>query len=126
VRRRGRDGLPDISWFAPDGAEMTDEDWDAGFSKSIAVFLNGHGIPDLDARGQRVLDDSFVLFFNAHNEPIEFTLPPAEFGTEWCIVVDTAAEESASSEELRAAAKLTVDAHSAVVLQAADGSETRR
>ena len=34
VGRRGQDGLPDISWFAPDGAEMTDEDWDAGFSKS--------------------------------------------------------------------------------------------
>ncbi len=126
VRRRGRDGLPDISWFAPDGAEMTDEDWDAGFSKSIAVFLNGHGIPDLDARGQRVLDDSFVLCFNAHNEPIEFTLPPAEFGAEWRIVVDTGAEEATPSEDLRAAAKLTVDAHSTVVLQAVDGSGTRR
>ncbi|HXA90093.1 MAG TPA: glycogen debranching protein GlgX, partial [Mycobacterium sp.] len=35
--RRGLDGLPDISWFAPDGAEMTDEDWGAGFAKSVAV-----------------------------------------------------------------------------------------
>jgi glycogen operon protein len=50
VGRRGQDGLPDISWFAPDGSEMTDEDWGASFAKSITVFLNGHGIPDLDAR----------------------------------------------------------------------------
>ena len=124
--RRGQDGLPDISWFAPDGAEMTDEDWDAGFAKSVAVFLNGHGIPDLDARGQRVLDDSFVLCFNAHHEPIEFTLPPEEFGAEWRIVVDTGADEATPSEELRAAAKLTVEAHSAVVLQATADAETRR
>ena len=80
VGRRGQDGLPDIDWFAPDGSEMTDEDWGAGFAKSVAVFLNGHGIPDHDARGARVLDDSFLLCFNAHYEPIEFTLPPVEFG----------------------------------------------
>ena len=54
VGRRGQDGLPDIAWFAPNGAEMTDEDWGAGFAKSVAVFLNGHGIPGRDPRGQRV------------------------------------------------------------------------
>ena len=59
---------------------MSDEDWDSGFGKSVAVYLNGQGIPDLDPRGQRVTDDSFVLCFNAHHEPIEFTLPPKEFG----------------------------------------------
>lgn len=80
---------------------MTDEDWGTGFAKSVAVFLNGHGIPYLDARGQRVLDDSFVLCFNAHHEPIEFTLPPTEFGDQWRIVVDTGADEVAESEELR-------------------------
>ena len=55
---------------------MSDDDWDSGFGKSVAVFLNGEGIPDLDLRGERVIDDSFLLCFNAHHEPIEFTLPP--------------------------------------------------
>jgi isoamylase len=82
------------------------------------VFLNGHGIPDLDVRGQRVLDDSFVLCFNAHNEPLEFSLPPKEFGAKWRIVVDTGAEDTPDAEELPAAETFTVDAHSAVVLQA--------
>jgi isoamylase len=119
--RRGLDGLPDISWFAPDGAEMTDEDWGAGFAKSVAVFLNGHGIAGRDARGQQVVDDSFVLCFNAHHEPIEFTLPPAEFGTSWRTVVHTGADEATPAQEFRAAAKLSVDAHCAVVLQAIPG-----
>ena len=42
----------------------------------LAVYLNGDGIPDLDVRGQRVTDDSFLLWFNAHHEPIDFALPP--------------------------------------------------
>src|SRR5258707_9598666 len=65
VGRRGDGGMPDITWFAPDGTEMTEEDWDSGFAKSIAVYLNGQGIADPDLRGQRVTDDSFVLCFNA-------------------------------------------------------------
>jgi isoamylase len=118
VRRRGQDDLPDISWFTPEGTEMTDEDWGAGFAKSVAVFLNGHGIPDRDARGQQLLDDSFLLCFNAHYEPIEFTLPPKEFGANWRTVVHTETAEAAPHEELSAADKITVDAHTAVVLQA--------
>ncbi|OBH84516.1 glycogen debranching protein GlgX [Mycobacterium scrofulaceum] len=119
--RRGQDGLPDIAWFTPEGTEMTEEDWGAGFAKSVAVFLNGHGIPDRDARGQRVLDDSFLMCFNAHYEPIEFTLPPKEFGAAWQLVVFTGPEEETPAEEVPGGGTLTVDAHTAVVLQAPDG-----
>ncbi|MEZ0351085.1 glycogen debranching protein GlgX [Mycobacterium sp. pR1184] len=117
VGRRGQDGLPDIAWFAPDGDEMTDEDWGASFAKSVAVFLNGHGIPDRDARGQRVVDDSFLLCFNAHYEPLEFTLPPKEFGASWQVVVFTGPEETTPADEVPGGGTLTVDAHSSVVLQ---------
>ncbi|OBG85065.1 glycogen debranching enzyme GlgX [Mycobacterium sp. E3298] len=119
--RRGQDGLPDIAWFTPEGTEMTEEDWGAGFAKSVAVFLNGHGIPDRDARGQRVLDDSFLLCFNAHYEAIEFTLPPKEFGAAWQLVVFTGPDEETPAEEVPGGGTLTVDAHTAVVLQAPDG-----
>ena len=43
------------------------------------MYLNGQDVPDRDMRGQRVTDDSFILCFNAHHEPIEFTLPPEAF-----------------------------------------------
>jgi glycogen operon protein len=111
-------GLPDIAWFAPDGSEMTEEDWESGFVKSLGVYLNGHGIPDLDVRGQRVTDDSFVLYFNAHYEPIDFALPPDEFGTSWIPVVYTAADTDKDAETHDAGAKVTVDARSVMVLQA--------
>jgi glycogen operon protein len=119
VRRRGRGpSLPDIAWFAPDGSEMTDEDWESGFVMSLGVYLNGHGIPYLDLRGQRVTDDSFVLFFNAHYEPIDFTLPPKVYGESWIPVIYTADDVNEESKPYDAGATVPVDARSVMVLQA--------
>jgi isoamylase len=120
VRRKGADGQLDISWFRPDGSEMTDDDWGSGFGKSVAVYLNGLGIPDLDARGQRVTDDSFILCFNAHHEPIEFILPPDEFGRAWVPVVDTSAStaNSQGAQPIPAGHTVQMAARAVVVLQA--------
>jgi isoamylase len=119
VRRRGGGaGVPDIAWFAPDGSEMTDEDWESGFAKSLGVYLNGYGIPDRDVRGQRVTDDSFVLFFNAHYEPIDFTLPQKEFGASWVPVIYTADDVVEESKPQDAGATITIEARSVMVLQA--------
>ena len=127
VRRRGAEGMPDISWFQPDGSEMSDEDWDSGLGKSVAVYLNGQGIPGLDARGHRVTDDSFVLCFNAHHEPIEFTLPPEEFGPAWTPVIDTAAgaDDGGEASRVRAGATVRVGSRGIVVLQAAPDQAPR-
>ncbi len=119
VRRRDTEHIPDISWFRPDGTEMSDADWDSGFGKSVAVYLNGQGIPDLDPRGRRVTDDSFVLCFNAHHEPIQFILPSAEFGLAWRPVVDTAAESrvAVDSSAVTAGDPVRVAPRAMVVLQ---------
>jgi isoamylase len=119
VGRRGDGGQPDIAWFAPDGSQMTEDDWESSFAKSIAVYLNGLGIPDLDVRGQRVTDDSFVLCFNAHYESIEFSLPPKEFGPAWVPVIYTADTTTAGeAKPLTAGATVAVDARAVLVLQA--------
>jgi glycogen operon protein len=128
IAPRRRDSLADIAWFTPAGEEMTEQDWDSGFGKSVIAFLNGEGITDVDQRGERVTDDSFLLAFNAHWEDIEMTLPPAEYGKEWAIVVDTAAGEvttlttapgvvAAEPPTVTAAATHTVPARSLLVLQ---------
>ncbi|MEX5633796.1 glycogen debranching protein GlgX [Parafrankia sp. FMc2] len=79
----------DIVWLRPDGNEMSDTDWESGTARSLGCYLNGHGIPDPNALGEAIVDDSFLLFFNAHHEPIRFLAPPANFGTTWEIIVDT-------------------------------------
>ncbi|KUI00512.1 glycogen debranching enzyme [Mycolicibacterium acapulense] len=119
VRQRGGEGLPDIAWFAPDGSEMSDEDWETGYAKSIAVYLNGNGIPDRDVRGQRIVDDSFVLCFNAHYEPLDFVMPEKKFGDSWIAVIDTAADDGDEPTPIDAGQKVQVAARSVLVLQAA-------
>ena len=52
-----------------------------GFAKSLGVFLNGDAIPTPNERGERVVDDSFYVMFNAHHEALTFTLPEEKWGT---------------------------------------------
>jgi isoamylase len=117
VRRGAGAPLPDIAWFTPDSQEMTEEDWEAGFGKSVAVFLNGEGIPDRNARGERVVDNSFIMIFNAHDGSIDFTLPPPEWGAKWEIVLDTATPQLAEPAPAAAQSLLTVEARSLCVLR---------
>ena len=117
VRRGAGAPLPDIAWFTPDSREMSEEDWEAGFGKSVAVFLNGEGIPDRNARGERVVDDSFIMIFNAHDGSIDFTLPPPEWGAKWEIVLDTATPQLAEPAPAAAQSLLTIEARSLCVLR---------
>jgi isoamylase len=87
------DKLRDIVWFSANGAEMADEDWGGKVSRSVMMFLNGYGIPDLDARGEPVTDSSFLLGFNADPEDVTMVLPDPAYGKRWAVVLDTAAGE---------------------------------
>jgi isoamylase len=89
IKRKGEESLPDIAWLRPDASEMTEEDWDSGFGRAVAVFLNGAAIAGTDDRGGQVTDDSFLLCFSAHHEPIEFQLPGLGDDVSWQVVLDT-------------------------------------
>ncbi|KIF70978.1 glycogen debranching protein [Streptomyces sp. AcH 505] len=86
------DELSDISWFTPEGEEMTQQDWQAAHAKAMTVFLNGHAISEPGPRGERISDDSFLLMFNASSEELEFVVP-VNHGLQWQVVVDTAHPE---------------------------------
>ena len=85
----------DIEWYTPAGIPMGDEEWAQGHTKSLMAFLNGSGLGYTDARGNPVIDDSFLVLINAWHEQISFTMPQlkCEKGTEeirWIRVLDTA------------------------------------
>jgi glycogen operon protein len=115
--RGSGDGLSDIEWLRPNGERMSDHDWNAGFAKSMAVFLNGEAISEPDGRGQRVRDDSFLMLFNAHYEDLTFNLPDGSFGSTWEAVLDTATPVRVDRLELKAGAPLDVEARSMMVLR---------
>ncbi|MDG4562923.1 MAG: glycogen debranching protein GlgX [Candidatus Competibacter sp.] len=83
-------GVHDILWFNPDGGEMTEEQWHDGLAKAIGIFLNGEEIATPNRRGERIIDDSFILLFNADHEPVEFSLPEDLREWAWRTVMDTA------------------------------------
>jgi len=118
VRGAG-DPVPDVVWLTPAGDMMGDDDWDVGFAKSLAMYLNGHGIRETDERGERIVDDCFYLAFNAHHEPIEFALPSSEYATAWTVVLDTAQHGDLEPDELKPGETVTVGARATVVLRAA-------
>ena len=83
-------GIEDLAWLRPDGEEMTDDDWDAGFARAVAVYMNGASIPTTDAYGERIVDDSFLVIFNASDHPIDWCVPGPEWSRRWTIDLDTA------------------------------------
>lgn len=94
------ENVADIAWLDPCGEEMTDEQWQDSFAKSLAVFLNGDAIPQTNAYGEPIKDDSLLMLFNAWAEGVEFTMPNERFGASWALVLDTTdptAEEGAIS-----------------------------
>ena len=108
----------DIAWLTPGGGPMTDDDWHAGFAKSLAVFLNGDAISEPDPRGRAVVDDSFLLLFNAHSEPVEFFLPGPEYGEHWECALDTADPQTVGERpRIRARGRVTVVSRSLTVLR---------
>jgi glycogen operon protein len=125
LRRKWFQGIPikgkditDISWFLPEGSEMSDEHWAETFAKSLGVFLHGEGIHSLDMRGNKIYDDSFYLMFNAHYEPVDFCLPEKKFGEKWIKILDTSLEKGfvdPGEMECGAGEKVTVDSRSVIM-----------
>lgn len=116
VRRGAGEPMPDVAWLRPDGSAMDPEDWESGFGRSIGVYLNGRGIRGRDARGERIVDRSFLIYFSAHTEQVEVTLPSFDYGTRWERLIDTsgiAGEETV----LDAGATMPLEAISLVVLR---------
>lgn len=113
------DEVIDIGWFRFDGSMMGDADWNAGFAKTIGIFLNGQGIFCPDMNGNRVVDDSFYVLFNAHYDALDFTLPVRQWGRRWRKVLDTASASltAETGEVYEAGARVRLENRSVVVLQ---------
>ena len=108
------DRLNDIVWLHLDGRPMEDADWNGG-AQALGMYLNGHGIASVDARGRTIVDDHFLLYFNADGEAV-VTLPNEEYADAWEVVIDTGGSAD-DTGILPAGGKLTLPHRSMVVLR---------
>src|SRR5207244_10695503 len=94
----GRDihgeGVKDITWFEPDGAEMTEQDWETAWVQCFGVRWDGH-VDDVDAAsGEQIVGKTVLLLFNADASPHDFLLPPHDLGDAWRVEVDTVTSDA--------------------------------
>ena len=90
-REQGTDSttIPQVEWMDHTGSIMDMDDWSNTHAFTVMIYLNGSDIPETDWYGNQMVDNDFILIFNAHYEPIMFTLPDEQYGKKWRLVVDT-------------------------------------
>jgi glycogen operon protein len=81
--------VKDLTWYAQDGSEMTDAQWQAPGVKTLAVQYAGDAIEERGPRGERVVDDTLLVILNADDRPVAFTLPNHEAAKRWELIFDT-------------------------------------
>jgi isoamylase len=91
----------DILWLRPDGKEMSQEEWHAGWICCVGMLLNGRTLDDVNAVGEPILDDTFVILCNPHHEPIRFLLPNLAAGKSWIVCLDTGQPAFANARRSR-------------------------
>ena len=117
-REQEGSGLPDIWWFRADGRRMTQRDWADGTARTLGVFLNGNEITETTRDGQPIVDDCFLLLFNAHHEDVDMRLPNQTFGREWALELSTLDPQlEAGTGHWQARASVRVSCRSLVLLK---------
>jgi isoamylase len=123
-------GIEDMAWFRPDGKEMSDEDWDMGFAKSVGVFVNGDTIQATDPYGDRITDDTFLIIINASELDLDWALPARRWGARWVVELDSTDPSIGTPERptvsADAGSKRRVTARSLMVLRRTERTPTRR
>ncbi len=117
VERRRVDGfeIQDVAWYRPDGQQMTEDEWNAGWVRCLALRLSGQTVDDVDGYGNPIRDDSFLLCLNPHHEHIQFYIPPCTLSCEWEVILDTRDPSSTEPRSIKPGQAFDMCEHSAVL-----------
>ena len=116
--------VQDISWFRPDGQEMTEDEWSAGWVRCLGVQLSGKTLNDIDRYGQPVVDDTFLFCLNPHSETIKFFLPACTTTCTWELVFDTRNPTIGEPQLVRAGEPYDLIERSSVLFREVERNET--
>ncbi|HLI12559.1 MAG TPA: glycogen debranching protein GlgX [Alphaproteobacteria bacterium] len=86
------DGIKDISWIAPDGAEMVAEHWHDPSARCVGLMLHDTSMRDGGGEEGAGPGDVLLLLFNAQDEAVTFKLPSVK-DRPWRWLDDTSSYE---------------------------------
>jgi len=112
-------GLEDIAWFLPEGEQMEAHNWEEDYAKSLAVFLNGKGLRSVDEQGNKVIDHSFYLIFNAYHEGLSYQLPSEKYGGEWKVMLNSGNPDKATGK-YNPGEQIAVEGRTVILLKTTD------
>lgn len=107
--RRGTLPVNDVTWFRPDGAEMTAADWADHHLAALGVRIAAEASEERDDNDTPVLGDTLLILINGEPRARPFTLPsPPQPSMCWESLLDTAEAEGTPASPRRAAGSATV------------------
>jgi glycogen debranching enzyme GlgX len=109
-------GPKDLAWVHPSGREMTELDWSDGGLHQFGMFLSGDPLRAPGPRGERLSDRSFLVWFNAHPEPVHVTLPDQDWVKAGEVVLSTDRARPLG-ERVEAGEQITITGRSMLVLR---------
>jgi isoamylase len=112
------DGAKDLAWFGPDGTELHDADWGSRAARTVGMYLSGRGIRTRGPRGERIVDDSFLLVLHAGDADAQVRLPGPPWASSYTLELDTAQPQVTPGGHVDVSATLTMLPRSAVLLRA--------
>jgi glycogen operon protein len=109
--------VQDITWLRPDGEEMLEEEWNAGWIRCLGLQLSGETLDDLNSVGEPVKDATFLILLNSHHGTVPFKLPPGRDGAMWARCFDTRWPSLLSSDPLQPGDEYELIARSVAIFQ---------
>ena len=114
----------DIAWYRTDGQEMTQEQWNTGWMRSLAVMLNGKTLGEADEMGEPVIDNTLLVMLNSYAECVTYTLPQSPSNRRWKVLMNTHDLDDPFGEKL-IDGTLDVAGRSVVVLRELSEAEVK-
>ncbi len=95
-RRHFFRGLPiegseekDLTWYRPDGHEMTRDDWTAPGTQCLGMMIYHKATDEVDERGRLIAASTMLILINGSPKNVEYKLPEMQEDGIWKLVVDT-------------------------------------
>jgi isoamylase len=90
----GPGGLPDVTWYGPDGRPLDNGGWQRPGARFLAFLLAGDAVDGVEADGSARVDDDILVVLNAGTDGVNWTIPGRQ-GARYRIILDTGAEDGA-------------------------------